>query len=142
LRDTYLGGQNVSLNEYINALNGLDLVTVPDEDVVKLALYFVLERFFMGREKRRIINLGWLDMVDDLDQFNAYPWGDVVYAATIDSLETALKGRLAQFQKRRQKKPSHEVEKYNLAGCPTVFQVIQLYLLDCSVLQIRKFKYL
>jgi hypothetical protein len=129
LRDTYLGGQNLTLNEYMNALNGLDLVTVPDEDVVKLALYFVLERFLMGREKRRIINLEWLDIVDDLDQFNAYPWGSVVYAATIDSLGSALKGRLETFKKRKQKKPSHEVEKYNLSGCPTAFQVIQLYMI-------------
>jgi hypothetical protein len=124
LRDTYLGGQSVTLKDYFNVLNGLDRSAVPDDDVVKLALYYVLERFFMGREKRRLINLSWLDIVDDLEQFNTFPWGSIVYDATIDALQSALAGRLRGFRKRKQTKPSHGVEKYNLWGCPLAFQVI------------------
>jgi hypothetical protein len=128
LRDTYLGGQNLTLKDFFDTLDRMDRSVMPDEDVVKLALFYVLERFFMGRDKRRLINLDWLSLVDDMEQFNAYPWGSISYTETLDGLQSALRGRLDGYKKRKAIKPSHDIEKYHLKGCPYVFQVIPLYI--------------
>jgi hypothetical protein len=124
LRDTYLNGQNMTLKVFYERLYAMDRSAMPDEDVVKLSLYYVLERFFIGRDRRRFINTSWLTIVDDLDQFNQYPWGAVSYKATLESMQKALVGRLEGYNKRKIANPAHFQEKYNLGGCPYAIQVI------------------
>jgi hypothetical protein len=124
LRDVYMRGQNLMLKDFYDILHGMDLTLVPDEDVVKLALYYVLERFFISRDRRRFISLAWLNIIDDLEQFNLYPWGAVSYGYTIEAMQHAMKGRLDSFKRRKAKDPSHRTERYNLHGCPYAIQVI------------------
>ena len=44
-----------------------------------------------------------MSMVDDLDMFNSYPWGTVVYDTTVDSLRG--KDMAEKYRKRLRKPP-------------------------------------
>jgi hypothetical protein len=137
-----MGGQNLMLKDFYDILHGLDLTVVPDEDAVKLALYYVLERFFISRDRRRFISLPWLNIIDELEQFNLYPWGAVSYGYTIEAMQNAMKGRLESFKRRTAKDPSHRTERYNLQGCPYAVQVIFLPFFLMRVLLIFFFRFI
>ncbi|XP_026415155.1 uncharacterized protein LOC113310637 isoform X4 [Papaver somniferum] len=51
----------------------------PFIDRVKLALLLVVHNFLMGREDRDGINIDYWHLVDDLDEFNKYPWGEITF---------------------------------------------------------------
>ena len=55
-------------------------------DRVKIALLYFLEGVFLGADPKRNVSTFHMSMVDDLDMFNYYPQGTVVYDTTIDSL--------------------------------------------------------
>ena len=46
-----------------------------DTDAVKLALLFYLHMGLLGSDLRKTIPQKILQLVDHLDEFNAYPWG-------------------------------------------------------------------
>ncbi|KAJ0112271.1 hypothetical protein Patl1_01713 [Pistacia atlantica] len=121
LRDLYFKGrERIKLREYKEKFNELDFYNIHDDDAVKLALILVLELFLCGRDKRRLIHPFHMQLVDDLDQFNAYPWGTFCWAWSYKSLHDALSGRLNKYADRSAKKNNDC--KYNLAGCPFIFQ--------------------
>ena len=100
-----------------------------DDDVVKLSLIYFLEFVLLGRDKRRLIHPFYMQLVDQLELFNTYPWGVVSYAYTYESLKKALVGRSAGFTKRKDSKEFHRRETYNLLGFPYAFQVTKYLLL-------------
>ncbi|KAL5564622.1 hypothetical protein UlMin_027786 [Ulmus minor] len=55
-------------------------------DRVKIALLYFLEGVLLGADPKRNVLTFHMGMVDDLDMFNSYPWGTVVYDTTVDSL--------------------------------------------------------
>lgn len=109
-----------STNYILDRLEGLDMKTFDviiesidftEEDdtvAVKIALVYVLERVLMGNLARTKIAKERLRLVDNLDEFNKYPWGTVSYKKTIESLQKA--GRTKQC-------------RYSLCGFPYAFQV-------------------
>ncbi|KAK3188737.1 hypothetical protein Dsin_028298 [Dipteronia sinensis] len=64
-----------------------------DEDMVKLALILLLEMMLVGKDDRNGILYLALELVDDLDVFNKFPWGLFIYARTFNSLASCLVGR-------------------------------------------------
>ncbi|XP_026415148.1 uncharacterized protein LOC113310636 isoform X2 [Papaver somniferum] len=52
----------------------------PSLDRVKLALLLVVHNFLMSRQYRQAINISYWHLVDDLEEFNKYPWGEVTFA--------------------------------------------------------------
>ncbi|XP_026415153.1 uncharacterized protein LOC113310637 isoform X2 [Papaver somniferum] len=60
--------------------------TCPSQDRVKLALLLVVHRFLMGCPDRDAINISYWHLVDDLEEFNKYPWGEATF------------GRLTKFR--------------------------------------------
>ncbi|XP_026428075.1 uncharacterized protein LOC113323945 [Papaver somniferum] len=60
--------------------------TCPSLDRVKLALLLVVHRFLMGCPDRDAINISYWHLVDDLEEFNKYPWGEATF------------GRLTKFR--------------------------------------------
>ncbi|KAK2655827.1 hypothetical protein Ddye_008879 [Dipteronia dyeriana] len=69
-----------------------------DEDVVKLALILFLEMTLVGNDDRTSILYWALELVDDLDAFNKFPWGTFIYSRTFNSLSTCLLGRDDKFK--------------------------------------------
>ncbi|KAK2663048.1 hypothetical protein Ddye_001622 [Dipteronia dyeriana] len=59
-----------------------------DEDVVKLALLLFLEMTLVGKDDRTSILYWALELVDDLDAFNKFPWGTFIYSRKFNSLST------------------------------------------------------
>ncbi|KAL5856605.1 hypothetical protein ACOSQ3_004063 [Xanthoceras sorbifolium] len=94
-----------------------------DLTMVKLALLYCLENVFLGREKGSPIDSEHIRLVDDLDQFNEYPWGRVCFEMTMSSLQNALKGRVQMLNDRDKKKSKQNWEAYSLQGFPWAFQV-------------------
>ena len=44
-----------------------------DEDIVKLALLYFVEHVLLGKEWKNLIDLQWVQLVDNLEEFNKYP---------------------------------------------------------------------
>ena len=53
---------------------------------VKIALFYFLEGVLLGADPKRNVSTFHMSVVDDLDMFNSYPWGTMVYDTTINSL--------------------------------------------------------
>ncbi|KAL5546516.1 hypothetical protein UlMin_006203 [Ulmus minor] len=94
-------------------------------DRVKIALLYFLEGVLLGADPKRNVSMFHMSMVDDLDMFNSYPWGTVVYDTTVDSLG----GKdMAEKYRERLRKPPHKQlpdvkETYTLYGFPFAFQI-------------------
>ncbi|KAI3888706.1 hypothetical protein MKX03_012895 [Papaver bracteatum] len=102
LMKVYFPGQKcVKLEDLIGKFHELK----NSEDKLKLGLVVIVENAITGHDTRRNVDKGHLLLVDNLGEFNSYPWGKLFYKVTRDSLIRA-KGKLA----------------YHLNGFPHVFQ--------------------
>ncbi|KAK3225699.1 hypothetical protein Dsin_005561 [Dipteronia sinensis] len=86
----------------------------------------------VGKDDRTTILYWALELVDDLEAFNKFPWGSFIYARTFNSLSTCLHGREDKLKiKFTDDKLEENVdgpvrrkgEKYNVYGFLTAFQV-------------------
>jgi hypothetical protein len=90
-------------------------------DAVKLCLLFMLNWILMGLDERDKVPVWQFRLVEDLDAFDAFPWGAHVYRRSIFGFKHALDGRRERFEKRQQEKGDldvHTVETYNIYGLP------------------------
>ena len=46
--------------------------------MIKLALLYFLEHVLFGKEWKILIDMEWVALVDNLEAFNKYPWGEFV----------------------------------------------------------------
>ena len=61
-------------------------------------------------------------MVDDLETFNRFPWGSVVYPATLEQLQTQdLRSKYANYKEQVEAKGKKAT--YTLYGFPFTFMV-------------------
>ncbi|KAL5573722.1 hypothetical protein UlMin_023319 [Ulmus minor] len=94
-------------------------------DRVKIALLYFMKGVLLRADPKRNVSTFHMNMVDDLDMFNSYPWGTVVYDTTVDS----LRGKdMAEKYRERLRKPPHKQlsdvkETYTLYSFPFAFQV-------------------
>ncbi|KAK0604167.1 hypothetical protein LWI29_012772 [Acer saccharum] len=109
-----------TLESYFNDYVSMD---EEDDDIVKLALLLFLEVTLMGKDERHPVDYVYMQSVDNLDAFNALPWGSSIYKRTFDSLSKCCEGRSEKFKKKREEKPSHKEERYNIYGFVYAFQV-------------------
>ncbi|XP_026444728.1 uncharacterized protein LOC113345075 isoform X1 [Papaver somniferum] len=88
------------------------------EDKLKLGLLLIAEGVIMGHGLHKSLNKGHFLLVDNLEEFNSYPWGKLSYKATISSLIKASEHKHVSNAK-------HTLGKmvYNLYGFPHVFQI-------------------
>ncbi|KAK2658119.1 hypothetical protein Ddye_011171 [Dipteronia dyeriana] len=98
-----------------------------DEDMVKLALILFLEMTLVGKDDRNAILYWALELVDDLDAFNKFPWGSFMYTRTFNSLSSCLVGRDDKFKDKFKEGvdvlAKRKVERYKVYGFLTAFQV-------------------
>ncbi|VFQ70854.1 unnamed protein product [Cuscuta campestris] len=57
--------------------------TMPN-DVLKMALIYALANSFLGNQPYVNLPMSYLNLVDDINEFNCYPWGDDVWSELID----------------------------------------------------------
>ncbi|KAF3446532.1 hypothetical protein FNV43_RR11712 [Rhamnella rubrinervis] len=94
---------------------------IEDDDMVKLSLLYILECGLLGKESHFEVKMDHVRMVDDLLAFNGYPWGELAWEATLNSLQKALK-------------KLNLSGTYSLGGCLLAFQ-LQLIQLDVATLK-------
>ncbi|KAK3212689.1 hypothetical protein Dsin_017395 [Dipteronia sinensis] len=72
----------------------------------------------MGLDERKKVPLWQIRLVEDLDAFDAFPWGAHVYRQSIFGFKHALDVRRVQYERRQQEKGTdvHTVETYNIYG--------------------------
>ncbi|KAI9177773.1 hypothetical protein LWI28_019130 [Acer negundo] len=87
-------------------------------DAVKMCLLYMLNWILMGLDKREKVPVWQFRLVEDLDTFDAFPWGAHVYRRSIYSFKHALDGRRRRFEQRQQRKgvDVHTTETYNIYG--------------------------
>ncbi|KAF3443666.1 hypothetical protein FNV43_RR13356 [Rhamnella rubrinervis] len=85
-RDTYFGGRKFPLHNS-DIVDVFDTTTCKDDhDMLRLALLFFLETVVLSKEAPTPVRVDHIDMLDDLDYFNSYPWGTVSYHITVRSM--------------------------------------------------------
>lgn len=90
-----------------------------DNDRLKLALFLFLEVVLLGKESMATASHEHMQMVDDLDYFNSYPWGTTSYKATMRSMHSAFHHRGSR--------PANKSKTYSLCGFPLAFLVSYLF---------------
>ncbi|KAK3211408.1 hypothetical protein Dsin_016114 [Dipteronia sinensis] len=118
--------QNGIHQRYFNGVDEVDyeqlravlLIGVVEEqyDAVKLCLLYILNWILMGLDEREKVPLWQIWLVEDLDAFDAFPWGAHVYRQSIIGFKHALDGRRVRYERRQQEKGAdvHTVETYNI----------------------------
>ncbi|XP_026412068.1 uncharacterized protein LOC113307826 [Papaver somniferum] len=79
LMRTYFPNQNRVSGSKVKDLLSKRNSTCSSLDKVKLALLLVVHKFLMGRPDRDTINISYWHLVDDLEEFNKYPWGEATF---------------------------------------------------------------
>ncbi|KAI9153380.1 hypothetical protein LWI28_010521 [Acer negundo] len=87
-------------------------------DAVKLCLLYMLNWILMGLDEREKVPVWQFRLVEDLDAFDAFPWGAHVYRRSIYGFKHALDGRRRRFEQRQRRKgvDVHTTETYNIYG--------------------------
>ncbi|XP_026414510.1 WD repeat-containing protein 87-like [Papaver somniferum] len=107
------GQRSVKLEDLIKKFNQLK----NSEDKIKLGLLYIAESVIMGHKSRCIVNKGRFFLVDNLEEFNRYPWGKLSFKLTIKCL-------ICLSEKKNVSKSKHMLGKvaHDLQGFPHVFQ--------------------
>lgn len=85
--------------------------------LAKLVLFYFLTYGILGVPSDRPVDLKWLNLENDLDMFNKYPWGSLVCRETIKLLR-------GDFGNCGHHEVQHAATTYDLAGFHIAFQVI------------------
>ena len=91
-----------------------------------MSLLYFLKHVLFEKERKKLIDMEWVALVDNLEAFNKYPWGEggrICYEMTQFGLERALENRVSKYQDKKKAKGEAAVEAYSLVGFPYAFQV-------------------
>ncbi|KAK0599400.1 hypothetical protein LWI29_004931 [Acer saccharum] len=106
-----------------------------DEDMVKLALLYFLETVLFGKDQKVHIGAQHVELLEDLETFNKYPWGRKCYETTLNSLQKDFKKMSQDYHttsrkivsgKKRKRLANNEkdcIRQYALHGFPYAFQI-------------------
>ena len=83
------------------------------EDPLKMALVLFVERFLFGADYRKTVSPWLFSLVEDMEQFNSFPWGKFVYQMTLHYLNNAVTSP----------QPGKNHVKWHLYGFPIILQV-------------------
>ncbi|KAK2638589.1 hypothetical protein Ddye_026384 [Dipteronia dyeriana] len=96
------GADEVSLEEISSVIIGAEFRKA--YDAVKLCLIYMLNWILIGVDERFKIPVWQFWLVEDLDAFEAFPWGAHVYRHSIYSFKHAFDWRRDRFERRQQEK--------------------------------------
>ncbi|KAI9182208.1 hypothetical protein LWI28_023143 [Acer negundo] len=114
-------------------ITGLKFGELPDTSTYDMVENGIHQRYFEGRDEveyaelKAVLRIGderekvpvWqFRLVEDLDAFDAFPWGAHVYRRSIYGFKHALDGRRRRFEQRQRRKgvDVHTTETYNIYG--------------------------
>ena len=82
------------------------------EDPLKMALVLFVERFLFGCDYRKIVSPWLFSLVENMEQFNSFPWGKFVFQMTLHYLNNAPSPR-----------PGRDHTRWHVYGFPIILQV-------------------
>ncbi|GKA61645.1 phospholipase-like, aminotransferase-like mobile domain protein [Tanacetum coccineum] len=95
---------------------------VSDEDAIRLCLLLSLEVIFIGRELVSVVDDIFLRMVDNLDAWNSFPWGEHIWRQLYDAIRNvSSKHKLEHLDGLR--KNRNYVPSYLLSGFHFAFKI-------------------
>ncbi|XP_044477803.1 uncharacterized protein LOC123223380 [Mangifera indica] len=95
-----------------------------DEDAVKMAALYLIHYGLLGADNRKVVSELILQLVDDWDSFNKYPWGTMVWTLTAESMSRAIEKRYEEVMNdHRAYDPKIPVQCYALMGFTVAFQL-------------------
>ncbi|KAL5541745.1 hypothetical protein UlMin_009455 [Ulmus minor] len=125
LRDTYFKTNAIKTSDLLNKIQKWPRGK-PQEDRLKIALVYFLESTLLSSDPKKSVSQFHLSMVDDLETFNRFPWGSVVYPATLEQLQTRdLRAKYANYKE--QLKVKGKKATYTLYGFPFTFMVSKFF---------------
>ncbi|GJY72563.1 hypothetical protein Tco_0476266 [Tanacetum coccineum] len=102
------------------------LVNMLDDDAVRLCLLITSELVFMGKEKMNFLTKHIMWLVDDLDAWNAFHWGEYMwekfYNRTVNVVSRHTEHHLPQLKKN----PNFNAT-YTLYGFAWAFKILESY---------------
>lgn len=118
-------GSSVYANDCLKLIKDENrFASVSDDDAVRLCLLAIASLVFMGREDRNCIKLHLLSLVEDLDAWNVFPWGEYMwsefYKRTVNIVDKHRKEHLAKLKEN----PEFSAT-YNMYGFAWAFKVCQ-----------------
>ena len=129
-------GCNITVGMVQQKLYSKDFDRLSDNDAVRLSLVGLLMLVLLGRESNyKVDNWIW-SLVDNLDAWNMYPWGNVVWRTLYSQLAGACDKRLEAFYA-TERPPADETgkstnPKYTLQGFQWAFKV-RLLIFGCCL---------
>ena len=74
LERVFLSSRNVKEKKTHNNKKQNKMKEPKDEDVVKLSLLYFLEHVFFGKERKNLLDMQWIALIDNSEAFNKYSW--------------------------------------------------------------------
>ncbi|KAK2659521.1 hypothetical protein Ddye_006054 [Dipteronia dyeriana] len=110
----YTSWDNITFEEFRVVLSLSEFQQAYDS--VKLCLLYMLNWILMGLDERVKIPVRQFRLVEGLDAFDTFPWGDHVYSHSIFSFKYAIDRRRERFERRQQSKGAnvYMLETYNI----------------------------
>ncbi|CAK9329477.1 unnamed protein product [Citrullus colocynthis] len=88
-------------------------------DVVKVNLVYIYELRLSGKDKTKSnIDKSLLDDVEDLNFFNCWDWGEIIWERTFSGLQKTLKDKVFAYKEKARANQNYVV-KYNLRASLT-----------------------
>ena len=110
IKDTYFKKYPIVKNSLLQAFEKI-VDSNKHSDVVKIALLMCVEFFVRGTDTKNHCNPLFIELVNSLEEFNKYPWGNVAFESMSQGIQNA----------------SHSAKSggktYNVLGCIFLLQV-------------------
>ncbi|KAF4356481.1 hypothetical protein G4B88_015315 [Cannabis sativa] len=103
---------SIKITDVANALDSISR-EAKTRDRVKLCFIYLLSAFLIMPSPSSIIDLEWLQLVDNLPIFDNYCWGKLAYEKIIEQIT----------KKDMKNNPSEKDIKWNLFSCPWIFLI-------------------
>ncbi|PWA40702.1 phospholipase-like protein [Artemisia annua] len=109
--------QTIKAEHLLKILNDpFEFGSLTNDDAVRVCLLLILENVFMGKQERSLISENILVLVDDLYAWNAFPWGEYIWAEFHNKVyNVVLKVRDRHLSEMAKKGASY-VATYTLCG--------------------------
>ena len=98
-------------------------IKLSDEDAIRVCLLLTLDVIFMGKDLGSIIDDIFLRMVEDLDEWNSFPWGELVWRQLYDSIRNVSSNHIPGYRKITGNIESDDLPTYSLKGFVAAFKV-------------------
>ena len=136
LRDTYFKTNAIKTSDLLKKIQKWPRGK-PKEDRLKIAMVYFLESTLLTSYPKKLVSQFHLSMVEDLETFNRFPWGSVVYPATLEQLQTRdLRAKYANYKEQLEakgKKATYTLYRFPFAYVVSI-AVIFLFIWNLMVL--------